>query len=93
MKRFIATMVVFGLVITLGAESEASTQSNLMPSEAILLDATTCWQSCQQCQEPCDSKHAGSERDRCKESCSVGAASCCSSVGRKAPNYLTCTCN
>lgn len=94
MKRLITASLLVGLIVAVSAERKAGAESLSEGMAPIpLADATACWNSCQRCQEPCNEKSAGSERDRCKEQCTTSAIFCCSAVGRKPPtSNVSCAC-
>lgn len=93
-KEFLVVCGAACMVGVIASTGPAGASPTLLgSSESIsLIDANQCWQSCMACQKPCDDKPAGSARDNCKEACTSNAAGCCSSAGRKPPNYLSCTC-
>jgi len=89
LNRIVAVITLaVSLVAIVASQPRVASANESTP----LLSASDCWKTCEDCQKPCDQKPAGSQVTDCKRACSVNIAGCCSSIGRKPPSWLGCSC-
>lgn len=85
------TLMLIGcLVLVVGTSGMA--QGDERPTYEPLATEHDCRNTCSDCQHNCQSQPAGTKQTDCMKACTSGAAACCSVLGKKPPQGLSCAC-